>query len=516
MTTKSVDVLLVGAGAMSTTLGVMLKQLDPSLKISMVERLDHVAHESTDGMNNAGTGHAAYCELNYTPQMQDGSINATKAFAINASFEVSLQFWSYLVEQGALPEPTQFINPVPHQSFVWGESNVEFLRKRFETLSATHQFADMEYSEDHDTLKEWMPLVMENRDPNEKVAATRVRYGSDVNFGSLARNMVNFLDSQDDFELLLSRTVKDLKKNSDKSWTVTLKNDQTGEKEVYNSRFVFLGAGGGALPLLQKSDIPEGEGYGGFPVSGQWLVCKKPEIVKKHLAKVYGTAPIGAPPMSVPHLDTRVINGEQALLFGPFAGFTTKFLKKGSIFDMPKSINLGNLAPMLSVGMNNMDLTKYLISEVMQSHSARVDALRNFFPDAKDEDWELSFAGQRVQIIKKDENGKGKLEFGTEVISSEDGSLAALLGASPGASTAVATMISIVEKCFAEELASPEWQDKIHAMIPSYGQDLTQDAELLNRVRSHNLKVLGLDTVKKIQAQAETSSLQDQDTDTAA
>ncbi|EAR61706.1 malate dehydrogenase (quinone) [Neptuniibacter caesariensis] len=516
MTTKSVDVLLVGAGAMSTTLGVMLKQLDPSLKISMVERLDHVAHESTDGMNNAGTGHAAYCELNYTPQMQDGSINATKAFAINASFEVSLQFWSYLVEQGALPEPTQFINPVPHQSFVWGESNVEFLRKRFETLSVTPQFADMEYSEDHDTLKEWMPLVMENRDPNEKVAATRVRYGSDVNFGSLARNMVNFLDSQDDFELLLSRTVKDLKKNSDKGWTVTLKNDQTGEKEVYNSRFVFLGAGGGALPLLQKSDIPEGEGYGGFPVSGQWLVCKKPEIVQKHLAKVYGTAPIGAPPMSVPHLDTRVINGEQALLFGPFAGFTTKFLKKGSIFDMPKSINLGNLAPMLSVGMNNMDLTKYLISEVMQSHSARVDALRNFFPDAKDEDWELSFAGQRVQIIKKDENGKGKLEFGTEVISSEDGSLAALLGASPGASTAVATMISIVEKCFAEELASPEWQDKIHAMIPSYGQDLTQDAELLNRVRSHNLKVLGLDTVKKIQAQAETNSLQDQDTDTAA
>ncbi|WP_415901514.1 malate dehydrogenase (quinone) [Neptuniibacter sp. QD29_5] len=511
MTTKSVDVLLVGAGAMSTTLGVMLKQLDPSLKISMIERLDHVAHESTDGMNNAGTGHAAYCELNYTPQMPDGTINATKAFAINASFEVSLQFWSYLVEQNALPEPSQFINPVPHQSFVWGEKNVEFLRNRYETLSATHQFADMEYSEDHAVLKEWMPLVMENRDPSEKVAATRVAYGSDVNFGSLARNMVNFLEAQDDFELLLSRTVKDLKQDQDKNWTVTLKNDQTGDKEVINAKFVFLGAGGGALPLLQKAGISEGKGYGGFPVSGQWLVCRKPEIVKKHLAKVYGTAPIGAPPMSVPHLDTRVIGGEQALLFGPFAGFTTKFLKKGSIFDMPLSINLGNIKPMLSVGMNNMDLTKYLISEVMQSHSSRVDALRNFFPDAKDEDWELSYAGQRVQIIKEDENGKGKLEFGTEVISAEDGTLAALLGASPGASTAVQTMINIVETCFAEKLATQEWQDKIHAMIPSYGQDLTQDAALLNSVRKRTLSTLGLDTIKKTEMQAD-SSLQDQGT----
>lgn len=501
MTTKSVDVLLVGAGAMSTTLGVMLKQLDPSLKVAMIERLDHVAHESTDGMNNAGTGHAAYCELNYTPQMPDGSINTTKAFSINAAFEVSLQFWSYLVENGALPEPSQFINPVPHQSFVWGEKNVEFLRKRYEALSAQPQFAEMEYSEDHEVLKQWMPLVMNNRDPKEKVAATRVRFGSDVNFGALARNMVNHLSSLEGYDLLLSRTVKDLKQNDDNSWTVTLKNDQNGEKEVYNSRFVFLGAGGGALPLLQKSGITEGDGYGGFPVSGQWLVCKKPEIVEQHLAKVYGTAPIGAPPMSVPHLDTRVIDGQKALLFGPFAGFTTKFLKKGSIFDMPLSINLGNIKPMLSVGMNNMDLTKYLISEVMQSHSARVDALRNFFPDAQDDDWELSFAGQRVQIIKKDENGKGKLEFGTEVISSSDGTLAALLGASPGASTAVQTMINIVETCFAEELKSDAWKQKMQAMIPSYGQNLTENGELLNQVRNRTLSVLGLDPEKKPDAQ---------------
>lgn len=493
MTTKSVDVLLVGAGAMSSTLGVLLKQLDPSLKICMAERLDQVAMESTDCMNNAGTGHAAYCELNYTPEMADGSINCDKAYAINASFEVSLQFWSYLVQQNALPEPSNFINPVPHQSFVWGDKNVEFLRKRYEALSSHHQFDIMEYSEDPDVLRQWMPLVMENRKDGEKIAATRVRYGSDVNFGSLARSMVKNLKDQNDFDLLLNHDVVDFYQNKDKSWSVTLKNKESKQTEVINSRFVFLGAGGGALPLLQKSGIAEGDGYGGFPVSGQWLVCNNQEIVEQHEAKVYGAAPIGAPPMSVPHLDTRVIDGKKALLFGPFAGFTTKFLKKGSMLDMFGSLKLNNLKPMLYVGATSMDLTRYLISEVMQTHGSRVMSLSNFIPEAKEHDWEISHAGQRVQIIKKDANGKGKLEFGTEVITSADGSLAALLGASPGASTAVSAMLSIVERCFADELATEAWQDKIKTMIPSYGQDLTQDVELLRSIRQQTLSTLQLD-----------------------
>lgn len=493
MTTKSVDVLLVGAGAMSSTLGVLLKQLDPSLKICMAERLDQVAMESTDCMNNAGTGHAAYCELNYTPEMADGSINCDKAYAINASFEVSLQFWSYLVQQNALPEPSNFINPVPHQSFVWGDKNVEFLRKRYEALSSHHQFDIMEYSEDPDVLRQWMPLVMENRKDDEKIAATRVRYGSDVNFGSLARSMVKNLQDQNDFDLLLNHDVVDFYQNKDKSWSVTLKNKESKQTEVINSRFVFLGAGGGALPLLQKSGIAEGDGYGGFPVSGQWLVCNNQEIVEQHEAKVYGAAPIGAPPMSVPHLDTRVIDGKKALLFGPFAGFTTKFLKKGSMLDMFGCLKLNNLKPMLYVGATSMDLTRYLISEVMQTHGSRVMSLSNFIPEAKEHDWEISHAGQRVQIIKKDANGKGKLEFGTEVITSADGSLAALLGASPGASTAVSAMLSIVERCFADELATEAWQDKIKTMIPSYGQDLTQDVELLRSIRQQTLSTLQLD-----------------------
>ncbi|WP_275424722.1 malate dehydrogenase (quinone) [Marinobacterium sediminicola] len=493
MTTKTVDVLLVGAGAMSTTLGMILKQLDPSLKICMVERLDHVARESTDGWNNAGTGHAAYCELNYTPEQPDGSINTTKAFAINTSFEVSLQFWSYLVEQGNLPAPKEFINPTPHSSFVWGEKNVEFLRKRYQALSQHHCFKDMEYSEDHETLREWMPLVMKDRDPSDKVAGTRVRYGSDVNFGALARSMVLNLEQQDNFDLLLGRIVDDLTQQADGTWNVKLKNTEKGGSEVINTRFVFLGAGGGALPLLQKSGIPEGKGYGGFPVSGMWLVCKRPEIIEQHQAKVYGMAPIGAPPMSVPHLDTRIIDGKKSLLFGPFAGFTTKFLKQGSFMDLPCSISMSNLKPMLSVAKNNMDLTRYLISEVMQSHSSRVDSLRNFFPEAKDDDWELSYAGQRVQIIKPGTETAGKLEFGTEVITAQDGSLAALLGASPGASTAVSAMLSIVERCFADRMNEDSWKQKIRELVPSYGQNLTEDAELMQQVRARTLSVLELD-----------------------
>ena len=492
MTTKTVDVLLVGAGAMSTTLGMLLKQLDPSMKICMVERLDHVAHESTDAMNNAGTGHAAYCELNYTPKTADGGVNPTKAFNINEAFEVSLQFWSYLVNQNVLPEPSKFISNVPHMSFVWGEENVEFLRNRYEALSNTTQFAEMEYSEDHDVLREWMPLVMQNRSADEKVAGTRVRYGADVNFGALARNMVEYLEGQENFELMLSRSVEELEQGADKRWTVEMKNKQTGAKEVINAGFVFLGAGGGALPLLQKSGIKEGKGYGGFPVSGMWLVCKNQDVVEKHMAKVYGMAPIGAPPMSVPHLDTRVIDGKKALLFGPFAGFTTKFLKTGSKLDLFKSVTPGNLKPMLNVGAKNMDLTRYLIGEVMQTHDSRCDALRTFYPEAKNEDWELAYAGQRVQIIKKDPEHGGKLEFGTEVISAADGSLAALLGASPGASTAVPTMVQVIENCFRDRANSDEWQQKIKEMIPSYKESLVNDAELLKTVRQHNLTTLGL------------------------
>ena len=491
MATNTVDVLLVGGGVMSATLGALLSKLNPSLRLMMVERLDHVAHESTDGWNNAGTGHAGYCELNYTPENAEGVVEINRALAINANFEVSLQLWSSLIASGDLPAPQNFINPTPHISFVWGEKNVAFLRQRWEKLSAHHLFSDMEYSEDHATLREWMPLVMEGRGADEKLAATRIPYGSDVDFGSLTRNLVKSLQTRDAFELLLSHEVDDLEQSRNGRWTVTLKDRVSGGSRVINAGFVFLGAGGGALPLLQKSGIPESKGYGGFPVSGQWLVCQDEAVVKRHYAKVYGKAAIGAPPMSVPHLDTRIINGKPALLFGPYAGFTTKFLKAGSTLDLIKSVRMNNLLPMMDVGVNNMDLTKYLIGEVMQSHEDRVQALRDYFPDADAGQWTLAQAGQRVQIIKKDAKGRGKLEFGTELVAAKDGTLAALLGASPGASVAAQAMIEVIERCCRPHLGD-DWQARLKELVPSYGESLVQNAELLHGIRRHTLSALGL------------------------
>jgi len=496
MEIQKTDVLVVGAGIMSATLASMLKQLNPEFSITMVERLDSIAAESTSGWNNAGTGHAAYCELNYTSEQSDGSIEIAKALKINRAFETTMQFWSFLVEQGALPSPENFINPTPHMSFVWGEDNVRFLKNRFETLTQHAQFADMEYSEDKDTLSQWMPLIMEGRDPNQKVAATRVPYGSDVNFSAVTRYLIEHLNTHDDFELVLNTDVVDLKPDVDGLWRIEMHNNQTDQKRVLNAGFVFLGAGGGALPLLQKSGVNEVLGYGGFPVSGQWLVCKTPEVVERHWGKVYGKASIGSPPMSVPHLDTRIIDGQKALLFGPFAGFSTKFLIQGSWLDLFKSIRFSNLLPMIAVALSNFSLIKYLVKEVLQSRSSHLAALREYFPNAQDKDWTLAHAGQRVQIIKKDPNKIGKLEFGTEVVYTKDKTLSALLGASPGASVVVPAMIELLEACFPEKLAeNAQWRIKLKEMIESQGYPkgcLSRDDSLLKRVRERNLNILKL------------------------
>lgn len=494
---NDVDVLLVGAGIMSATLGMLLKQLDPQLKIAMVERLPIIGAESSDGWNNAGTGHSGYCELNYTQLKSDGTVDISKALSINAAFEESLQFWSYLVENDILPSPEDFINQAPHHSFVTGEKDVEFLRTRYQALSSHPLFSVMEFSDDPAIIHQWMPLIMKGRDPNQKVAATRVRYGSDVNFGALTNDLIANLRNTDNFELLLQHSITKIDKQADKRWKVTAKNRTGGTDRQYNARFVFLGAGGGALPLLQAAGIPESDGYAGFPISGQWLVCTNPKVVEQHHAKIYGKASVGAPPMSVPHLDSRVIDGKRTLLFGPFAGFTTKFLKKGSFFDLPLSMNFSNIFPMLSVGLHNFDLVKYLITEVLKTQRSKVESLQEYFPHANPVDWFICDAGKRVQIIKPGIDHPGKLEFGTEVIHSADETLTALLGASPGASTAVNTMLSIVESCFPEQLKTDAWQEKLTAMIPSYGQSLIEDPDLLEKIRTDNIKTLKLDILPK-------------------
>jgi len=264
------------------------------------------------------------------------------------------------------------------------------------------------------------------------------------------------------------------------------------EEKVINARFVFIGAGGGALKLLQKSGIEEAKGYAGFPVGGQFLMTRNQEIVAQHLAKVYGKASVGSPPMSVPHLDTRVIDGETVLLFGPFATFSTKFLKQGSLLDMFSAMTTDNFLPMVNAGIDNWSLSTYLIGQLMLSQEERMDSLREYFPQARDEDWELVQAGQRVQIIKKDEEHGGVLQFGTEVVTAADGSISALLGASPGASTAAPIMLGLLEKAFAEQVASPQWQARLREIIPSYGQKLNDDLELTNRVRQWSSERLQL------------------------
>ena len=489
--TISPDVVLIGAGIMSATLGVLLKKLNPSITISIFERLDRVTAESSDPWNNAGTGHSAFCELNYTPQLEDGSVDTKKAIKIAESFEVSKEFWSYLVENGIIDSPDAFIHNIPHLSFVWGNDNVEYLKKRYEGLTKHHLFKGMEYTEDKSEIDSWIPLVMEGRDPDVKVAATKMNLGTDVNFGTLTKFMFEFLEKQDGVNLYLNHEVDDFEKKKDGSWVIEVKDRATRKTSRVQTKFVFIGAGGGSLPLLEKSNIPEGKGFGGFPVSGQWLVCNNPDIIEKHQAKVYGKASVGSPPMSVPHLDTRMIDGKKALLFGPYAGFSTKFLKNGSFLDLPLSIKLDNIRPMLAAGIHNIPLTKYLIDQVRQSPQDRLEALKDYLPEAKLEDWDLEMAGQRVQVIKKDKKVGGVLEFGTEMVTAADGSLAALLGASPGASTAVSIMLELIQKCF-KEAKSEEWQAEFRKIIPSFGKSLAKDADLAAKTRAWTTEVLEL------------------------
>lgn len=490
---SEVDVVLIGGGIMSATLGTLINELNPDINIEILERLDVVAAESSDAWNNAGTGHSALCELNYTPQQADGSVKIDKAIKIAEQFEVSKQFWAYLVEKGIIKNPEDFIRKVPHMSAVFGADDVQFLKTRFEAMTKETLFKGMEYTEDTALLNDWVPLMMEGRVGNEPIAATKMDIGTDVNFGALTRDLISHLATKKNINISVHQEVKDIDREDDGRWEVEVKDLKTGDKREIKAKFVFIGAGGHSLLLLEKSGIPEANGYGGFPVGGQWLRCTNEEIIKQHQAKVYGKASVGAPPMSVPHLDTRYIDGKQALLFGPYAGFSTKFLKQGSFFDLPASIKLSNIKPMLSAGLDNLDLTKYLITEVMKKPKDKLESLKQFMPTAKLEDWVIEKAGQRVQVIKKDPKHGGVLEFGTEVVSSADGSIAALLGASPGASTSVAIMIQLLKKCFPERAKSSEYKKKLREMIPSWGQSLNDNPELCAQVREHSQRILKMD-----------------------
>jgi malate dehydrogenase (quinone) len=483
------DVILIGAGIMSATLGSLLKELAPEWEIKVFEKLANAGEESSNEWNNAGTGHAALCELNYTSEKPDGSIDIGKAIKVNEQFQLSRQYWAYLVNNNLIRNPQDFIRAIPHMSLVQGEENVAYLKKRMEALSKNPLFQGMEISDDPETLKEWIPLIMEGRTSNEPIAATKIDTGTDVNFGALTRMLFDHL-MRNNVEVNYKHSVEDLKRTNDGLWEVKVRDINGGKTETHTAKFVFIGGGGGSLPLLQKTGIPESKHIGGFPVSGLFMVCNNPEVIEKHHAKVYGKAKVGAPPMSVPHLDTRFIDNKKSLLFGPFAGFTPKFLKTGSNLDLIGSVKPNNVITMLAAGVKEMALTKYLIQQVMLSNEKRLEELREFIPNAKLEDWDIVVAGQRVQVIKDTDAGKGTLQFGTEVVSAADGSVAALLGASPGASTAVHVMLEVLERCFPEHMF--KWEAKIKEMIPSYGVSLTENPELFHDIHRSTAQTLGL------------------------
>ncbi len=479
---EKTDVLLIGGGIMSASLGTWLQELQPGWKQLMVEKLDGVALESSNGWNNAGTGHSANMELNYTPERADGSIDVSKALEINESFMISRQFWTSQVQRGVLHDPHSFINSTPHMSFVWGDKNVEYLTKRYDALQKTTLFQGMKFSTDHQQIQQWAPLVMEGRDPNQKVAATWTPVGTDVNYGEITRQLIGSLKKDQNFKLETSSEVTDFKRNGDNSWHVTIKDVKSGDKRSVDAKYVFIGAGGGAIKLLQKTGIPEADNYGGFPVGGSFLMTENPEIANRHLEKVYGQASVGAPPMSVPHIDSRTLDGKKVVLFGPFATFSTKYLKNGSLFDLLSATTTSNIMPMTHVGIDNFDLVKYLIGQVMLNDDDRFAALKEYYPNARKEDWKLIQAGQRVQIIKKDAEKGGLLKLGTEIVTDQQKTLAALLGASPGASTAAPITLDVMKKLFPEQFASPEWQQKIRAIVPSFGQKLNGNTALTQQV----------------------------------
>ncbi|MGP5090295.1 malate:quinone oxidoreductase [Brachybacterium tyrofermentans] len=483
------DAVLIGGGIASATLAAMLTELEPDWNIEVLEKLDGLGQESSDGWNNAGTGHSALCELNYTPQDVDGSVSPAKAISINEQFQVSRQFWAHLVETGRIGDPSTFIHAVPHMSFVHGMENVDYLRRRHEALSKHPLFDRMDFTTEHRQLSEWAPLVTEGRPVTETIAATYSPDGTDVDFGTLTTQLLDYAGSHGTTVSTGSEVIDLRRMGTD--WGVMVRSTADDSIRVIRAPMVFVGAGGAALPLLQKSGIDEIRGFGGFPISGQWLRCTDPSVIARHDAKVYGKAAVGAPPMSVPHLDTRYVDGQRSLMFGPYAGWSPKFLKSGSYMDLFESIKPSNITQMMAVAPPNLDLMVYLGSQLAATRHQRFDALLEYMPDAREADWEEVTAGQRVQVIAPDASKHGVLQFGTQLISAADGSIGGMLGASPGASTATSIMLTLLGKMFPERIE--QWRPTITKMVPSWGTHLAEDADAAHRSLQATAASLGLE-----------------------
>ncbi len=464
------DVILIGSGIMSATLAVMLKRLDPRLRIQMIEITSELAQEASNGWNNAGTGHAGICELSYTPARDaGGGVSISRALHIFEQFEHSKQFWGSMTAEGMMGEPADFIHAVSHQCFVKGADDVSFLHDRHVAMKEHHFFRGMTFTTDSAMIQQWAPLVMEGRAACP-VAATKGD-GTEVDYGMLARRLCGWLAQQQHCGIATGWKVTKLKRGAGE-WHLDMRCVASGEERKQRAKFVFVGAGGGSLPLLQSTGLSEVSGLGGFPIGGQWLVCDEPSICARHDAKVYGITPSSSPSLGAGHLDVRRLNGRRQLLFGPFASWTTRFLKHGRWSDLPLSIRAGNLGALLRTAARNRSLVHYLITQGLQSMESRMVALREFYPGARSEHWRLVQAGIRVQAIKKAD--RGAVHFGTEVFSSADRSLASLLGASPGASVSVNIALEVIQTCLSHLLAGTEGVGRMRQMIPTFDQDLKQ------------------------------------------
>lgn len=486
--TARADVVLVGAGIMSSTLAAMLRRLEPGWSMTVVERLDAAAAESSSPWNNAGTGHSALCELNYTPERPDGSIDITKAVRINEQFQLTRQFWAYAVENGVLTD-RGFLNPIPHVSFVRGARGVDYLRRRQHALSGNPLFAGVELVDGPDEFARRLPLMAANRDFSEPTALNWAPHGTDVDFGALSRQLLGYC-VRTGATVLFGHEVRGLSRQSDGSWTLLIRNRRTGERRRLNAKFVFVGAGGDALPLLQKSGIAEAKGFAGFPIGGRFLRARNPALTAAHRAKVYGAPAPGAPPLGALHLDLRFVNGTPWLVFGPYAAWSPKFLKHGRMTDLPRSVKPDNVRSMLGVGLSERTLLRYLVDQLRLSPPDRLRFLREFVPSATASDWELSVAGQRVQVIRRDSRKGGILDFGTTLLYSADGGIAGLLGGSPGASTAVSIGLEVLRNCFTGRYDT--WLPRLTEMVPSLGVRLSEEPTLYEQVWSWATKALHL------------------------
>jgi len=492
------DVILIGGGIMSATLGIMLKRLSPGMEISIYEANVTPGMEASNAWNNAGTGHAGICELYMTPPVGvHGGVDVTKAISVFAQYERSLQFWAYAVREGLIERARDFIHPMPHLSFVRTDEQVAYLRERAARLAEHHFFQSMEFTTNREKIGDWAPLLTTGRRDGVRLGASRMVTGTEVDFGSLAGKLCEWLERQPRCEVNTRHRVTGLQETS-AGWRVAVRNLHTGERRTDAARFVFVGAGGGSLPLLQMAGITESRGYGAFPVGGQWLVCTNPEVVAKHHAKIYGQATMGtSPSMALPHLDTRIIGDKRSILFGPFTKLTTRFLDEaGSMFDLVRSIRRDNLGTLVHSGFHNLPLVKYMLRQGTQGIAARLAILRQFYPEAKADDWRLVDAGIRVQVIKK-VNGRGSsIHFETEILTNHERTISALLGASPGASISADLMFGVVRRCFPQVLQTGAAKACMDEMLPGYEVDLANPENLnfYHRVASKTSGTLGLAT----------------------